>query len=164
LKEGLKDIDQQASRDVVQVTDKVDEGRYLQVNTDRLRNEELLTEAQKAEAREYAILLGMPESQIIFSDYTNTAFGDTFDVLRIGTDLLPSDTARQGTMYANSRVSWKSTLAHELEGHRAAALAGKTQENLLFEEVQASVRAARFAPGLTSTEIYFVKGCYCTIA
>jgi hypothetical protein len=31
-------------------------------------------------------------------------------------------------------------------------MAGKTQNLLYLEEAQASIRAARFAPGLTSTE------------
>jgi hypothetical protein len=41
---------------------------------------------------------------------------------------------------------------HELVGHREAALAGRTHGSLALEEAQASIRAARFAPGLSSTE------------
>ena len=37
-------------------------------------------------------------------------------------------------------------------GHREAALAGKTQDILSMEEAQASIRAARLAPDLDSTE------------
>ncbi|MBK7537716.1 MAG: hypothetical protein IPI49_20550 [Myxococcales bacterium] len=37
-------------------------------------------------------------------------------------------------------------------GHRRAAQAGRTQEKLVLEEAQASIRAARFAPGLTMLE------------
>lgn len=37
-------------------------------------------------------------------------------------------------------------------GHREAALAGRTQAIDALEEAQASIRAARFAPGLSSTE------------
>ena len=43
-------------------------------------------------------------------------------------------------------------IAHELIGHRAAALADKTQENDTLEEAQASIRAAKFTPDLTSSE------------
>ena len=37
-------------------------------------------------------------------------------------------------------------------GHREAALAGKTQDILSMEEAQASIRAARLAADLDSTE------------
>jgi hypothetical protein len=57
-----------------------------------------------------------------------------------------------GTLTANSRVSIKGTLAHEIVGHREAALVGRTLDNVFFEEAQASIRAARFAPDLSSTE------------
>jgi hypothetical protein len=43
---------------------------------------------------------------------------------------------------------------HELVGHREAALASKTQLETPLEEAQASIRAARFAPSLSSTERY----------
>jgi 2C-methyl-D-erythritol 2,4-cyclodiphosphate synthase len=46
----------------------------------------------------------------------------------------------------------RGAIAHELVGHRRAVLTGKTQEDDLLEEVQASIRAARFAPKLTGTE------------
>jgi hypothetical protein len=46
----------------------------------------------------------------------------------------------------------RGTLAHEIVGHREAALAGRTQSVPSLEEAQASIRAARFAPDLTSTE------------
>lgn len=53
---------------------------------------------------------------------------------------------------ANSRVSWKGAIAHELEGHRAAALVGKTHSNLVLEEVQASIRASKYGKDLTKLE------------
>ena len=60
----------------------------------------------------------------------------------------------KGTLTANTRLTWKSSIAHELVGHREAALAGKTQAEDPLEEAQASIRAAKFAPSLTSTERY----------
>jgi|LakMenEpi03Aug12_release.lakeMendotaPanAssembly.Ray.scaffolds.fasta_scaffold486350_2 hypothetical protein len=47
-----------------------------------------------------------------------------------------------------------SAIAHEIIGHREAELANMTNLNLILEEAQASIRAARFAPLLTSTERY----------
>ena len=46
----------------------------------------------------------------------------------------------------------RGAIAHELEGHRTAEILGKTNSNALLEEVQASIRAARFAPDLTTKE------------
>ena len=62
--------------------------------------------------------------------------------------------AGRGTRTANSRITWRGALAHDLIGHRDAALAAKTQTVNALEEAQASIRAARFAPELTHTERY----------
>jgi hypothetical protein len=78
---------------------------------------------------------------------------DSFDVLYIGSDVLPANTPTGlGTMTANSRDSWKGAISHELIGHREAALAGKTNAIPVLEEAQASIRAARFGPELSNTE------------
>jgi hypothetical protein len=58
---------------------------------------------------------------------------------------------------ANGKLSWRSAVAHELEGHRAAELAGKSQEKLLYEEVQASMRASHFGKELTAAERELLK-------
>ncbi len=85
----------------------------------------------------------------------NTAYSPGFDLLQIGSDVMPATRAPgTGTHSANTRLSWKGSIAHELVGHREAALADKTQSQLPLEEAQASIRAARFAPSLTSTERY----------
>jgi hypothetical protein len=120
-----------------------------QVDTGGLRNEAPLTKTEKAQVLSYAICLGMPKEAIIFSDNMNTSYTSLFgeEYLYIGTDVLPVTT---GT--ANSRISKHGAIAHELVGHRRAVLAGKTQENELLEEVQASIRAARFAPKLMIIE------------
>jgi hypothetical protein len=83
----------------------------------------------------------MPEENIVFNDDMNTYYSSLFgeDRLSIGTDILPVVTGS----YANSRISMYGAIAHELIGHRRAALFGKTQTNPLLEEVQASIRAAR---------------------
>jgi hypothetical protein len=75
-----------------------------------------------------------------------------YDILLLGTYLYPVKNIVHGAKNANSRVSWKSAVAHELIGHREAALKGWTQTNPLFEEAQASIRAARFAPDLLASE------------
>ena len=43
-------------------------------------------------------------------------------------------------------------IAHELIGHRKAALVGKTHPNEILEEAQASIRAAKFTPNLSDSE------------
>ncbi|NJL51049.1 MAG: hypothetical protein HC930_00495 [Hydrococcus sp. SU_1_0] len=85
----------------------------------------------------------------------NTAYSPGFDLLNIGTDVMPATKPKkQGTLTANTRLTWKSSIAHELVGHREAALGGNTQSEIPLEEAQASIRAARFAPSLLSTERY----------
>jgi hypothetical protein len=46
----------------------------------------------------------------------------------------------------------RGATAHEVVGHRAAELAARTQTEEVLEEAQASIRAGRFAPGLTRAE------------
>jgi len=54
--------------------------------------------------------------------------------------------------------SSKAAIAHEIVGHREACLQGWTQpkgrllSGTIMEDVQASIRAARFAPGLSNSE------------
>ncbi len=122
-----------------------------QVSTKGLRNEEPLNEIQKTNALNYAKKFGIAEENIHFSENVNTSYKLLFgqDFLYIGTDVLP---ATQKGLKANSRISMRGAIAHELEGHRKAELLGKTNPNELLEEVQASTRAARFAPELTTTE------------
>lgn len=123
------------------------------VSTGGLRNEISLTTSQKSEMSLYAIQLGVPEEAIVFSENMNTSYKMLFgsEKLYIGTDVLP---ALGKTTGANARISWRGALAHEIVGHRAAELAGMTHTNIILEEAQASIRAARFAPNLTSVERY----------
>lgn len=121
----------------------------LKVNTGGRRNEKPLTNMQIEEIKKYAVSLGMPEERIYYVDYDCTAYGSAFDLLRIGTDVYPSEHRSRN---ANSNISMRGAIAHEIVGHRMAALAGKTQDNEVLEEIQASIRAAKFAPDLSSTE------------
>jgi len=142
-------------------------GGYMQdfkVNTGGLRNEEPLTQKQIADAIEYAVKLNMPRDKIQYEEKQNLAYWETFDLLIIGTDLYPLENPAQGTKSANSRISWKSGIAHELIGHREAKLKGWTQENDIYEEVQASIRAARFAPDLSEIErITLLRDAVCRL-
>jgi len=123
----------------------------MQVSTGGKRNEKELTKEQFQKVKEYAIYLGMPENKIYYIDYDLTAYGHYYDLLRIGTDVFPLDSRVRDP---NSNISYKGAIAHEIIGHREAALKGKTHENPLLEEVQASIRAARFAPDLSLSERY----------
>jgi hypothetical protein len=120
------------------------------------RNAEPLTALNIQEARAYAQRLGLPEDRLQFFSHggahQRSAYSDLFDTVFVGPDLLPGS----GTgLAANSRVSANGLLAHEIVGHRETTLAGKAFEaGSLYDEVQASWRAARLAPDLTSAERY----------
>lgn len=76
------------------------------------------------------------------------SFQDGRSLLVIGTDAYPSKTPRN----ANEALPVNSSMAHEIVGHYEATLRGTVQEERLLDEAQASIRAARFADGLTSEE------------
>jgi hypothetical protein len=124
-------------------------GGFRRVNTDGQRNEIPLTDEQKEQAKVYAVSLGMPEDMIFFLDNFETGYGTTFDDLVIGTDVLPR---HERSKYPNDNVSLKGTIAHEIIGHRDAAIGGFTHPVDDLEETQASIRAARFAPNLSRQE------------
>ena len=137
-----------------------DKNKYS-VDTGELRGELPLTDFQKNQISEYIKLVesGAPSNvgyiRWVDDRQMNTAYSPGFDLLNIGTDVMPAATPQgQGTLAANTRLTWKSSIAHELVGHREAAFGGKTQLETPLEEAQASIRAARFAPSLTSTERY----------
>jgi putative NADPH-quinone reductase len=46
----------------------------------------------------------------------------------------------------------RATIAHEVYGHRHSRVAGKVHPEDWAEEAQASLRAAKFAPGLTDAD------------
>jgi hypothetical protein len=127
--------------------------KRFRIDTGGRRREKPLTAEQIRKAKDFAIELGMPEDQISYSDSQYyTGHEPNFDILLLGTDLYPAEDPKQGTKNANMRVTWKGAISHELVGHREAALKGWTQKNVLFEETQASIRAARFTPGLSDIE------------
>ena len=119
------------------------------VSTGGLRNEITLTKKQLDDVFSYAETLGIKKEKIRYGEHYNTSYGANFDMLYVGTDVYPST---NNVSKANSRVTYKGSIAHEVIGHREAALKGKTQQDNLLEEIQSSIRAARFAPELTSTE------------
>ncbi|WP_339189649.1 WXG100 family type VII secretion target [Paenibacillus sp. FSL R5-0490] len=136
-------------------------GDYRQISSDGLRNEIELTDAQKTELVSYSVRLGFPEENIVFREHWNT--GMMYDRLYINTDVLPAESLGIGTLSANTRVSGRATIAHEIIGHYEAFKSGKAFElynlddatyarNFALDEAQASIRAARFAPELTSIE------------
>ena len=129
------------------------------------RNTEPLTEAQIAEVKAYSQELGIPEESFAFTQF-NTAYGNLFGMERVqvGTDVAPLTNPPQSGITANSRISIKGSLAHEWVGHGGAGRAGRAFDrgelgnpnkfNIALDEAQASIRAARFAPGLTPLERY----------
>ena len=87
---------------------------------------------------EYAFFASVP--------FTGTEYVRLF----IGTDVYPS----KSPVSENGKVSFKATIAHEIVGQREAYLKGWTQPEgnclpgTIMEEIQASIRAARFTPDL----------------
>jgi len=122
------------------------------ISTGGIRNEESLSDVQLQDAINFAICLGMPVDRIKYSDNYYTGYGAEYDILLIGTDLYPGNGVISGMQKWNSLVSWKGSIGHELIGHREAALKGWSQQVLIYEEAQASIRAARFTPELTYIE------------
>ena len=122
-------------------------GAIMKVQTGGRRNETPLTESQIKENIDYVVSLGMKREQVRYGEHYYTSYGSGFDMVYLGTDLYPAKNGKT----ANERISNKAALAHEIVGHRetykrGTSLFGKDD---LLDEVQASIRAARFAPGLT---------------
>lgn len=116
------------------------------------RNELKLTYEQRKECLEYIELLGF-KHDISFSEYSNTAFvssqeGDKYCRLIIGTDVYPSFSGSK----PNEQISFRGAIAHEIVGHYEAWIGGFECDNVFIDEAQASIRAARFADGLTYIE------------
>ena len=125
-------------------------GATMKVQTGGRRNETPLTKSQVKENIDYAVSLGMKREQVRYGDHYNTSYGSAFDMLYLGTDLYPAKNGKT----ANERISNRGALAHEIVGHRETFLKGTSlfEEDELLDEVQASIRAARFAPGLTTKD------------
>lgn len=140
-----KGIDKSVKNGIIDLTGDA----MLKVTTGGIRNERNLTETEIKAAFDYAVSLGMPEENIRYSDTYYTCYGGLLDILLIGTDVYPSEKHQKS---ANSNVSMHGAIAHEIMGHRRAALAGKTQSDNILEEAQASIRAAKFTPDLSDSE------------
>ncbi len=117
-----------------------------------IRNEIPLLSGERGFVTEYLTALNVDMDKVVFTDVYRTAYNEKFDAYIIGTDVKPLDNAKLGVRNANQRISIKGTLAHEVIGHREAHIKGWTQYDDILEEVQASIRAARFAPGLSNAE------------
>jgi uncharacterized Zn-binding protein involved in type VI secretion len=125
---------------------------FRRVSSGGKRGEEALTATQKAELEEYIKKCGAPDNvRWVDNVEMNTAYGANFDLLNVGSDVMPASGALDN-LPANSRVSAKGAIAHELVGHREAALAGKTHADDFLEEAQASFRASQHGPDLTPAE------------
>ncbi|MFT3779309.1 MAG: LysM peptidoglycan-binding domain-containing protein [Ottowia sp.] len=131
------------------------EGTFYNVASNGVRGEVPLTPQQRVQIEDYLSRFDTEGLSVRWVDNSNlnTAYGSMYGehILNIGSDVIPGGVG-VGTLTANSRVSTNGALAHELVGHMEAGMAGRTQDLLHLEEAQASIRAARFAPGLTSIE------------
>ncbi|MEH7275210.1 SpvB/TcaC N-terminal domain-containing protein [Neobacillus vireti] len=118
------------------------------------RNTTPLSPEEVKAAENYAISLGMPQDRIMYRPLQNTAHWPESDLLMIGPDVNPvtSEGLINPNNPANSLITQRGTIAHEVLGHRSAYLAGMTHNLDWAEEAQASFRAALIAPGLTGEE------------
>ena len=136
-----KDLQKQGESGIVKK-----QGEF-RVDTGKKRNEQPLTIEQKEECKRIAVAYGMPEDKIVFVEDMYTGYFPLGDKLYIGTDVYPSG----NTEKANYKLSHTAAIAHEIVGHREAALLGKTQLVDYLEEAQASLRASK-AHGLSDIE------------
>lgn len=138
--------------------------RMKKVYTDGKRNEKKLTYEQRKACLEYIELLGF-EHDVSFSEYSTTAFvytseGDKYCRLIIGTDVYPG----VGASKPNEKITFKGAIAHEIRGHYDAWIGGYECTNSYVDEAQASIRAARFAQGLSLDErIILIKDGLCRL-
>ena len=132
--------------------EKGSEHGIMKVNTGGLRNETPLTTQQIKENVDIAVLLGMPREQIRYGEHYSTAYGSGFDMLYIGTDVYPNDNGKT----ANQRVSNRGALSHEIVGHRETVKRGTAKDDVVLDEAQASIRAARFSRILSNKERYIL--------
>lgn len=131
----------------------VEAAMVRKVESDGRRNEQALTDEQIREVNKVVALYNLPGLDVRFSESTNTGYKDLFgtEILYIGTDVYPSlePTQKYPQYKANNSLSMPAAIAHELAGHRDAEIAGMTHPDELFEEVQASIRAAMYGQDLT---------------
>lgn len=130
---------------------KQENGRKMKMaETGQRRNEEPLTNEQYEHALREVRRHGYT-GLVQYGRYQLTgfiSFQDGTHFLVIGTDAYPSKTPRN----ANEALPVNSAMAHEVVGHYETWLRGTIQEERLLDEAQASIRAARFAEGLTDEE------------
>lgn len=158
LQRGDEDFSDESCSDLRNIAD-----------TKGFRNDLPLTEEQISELVSYAKSLGFSEEKIyIADDMTSSNTGMLYDeILIINNDVLPTN---QSTNNPNALVSGKGTIAHEIIGHYETAIKGtsfsqcdiienqlvRNSYNTALDEAQASIRAARFAPDLTTAERYIL--------
>ncbi|MBR0380835.1 MAG: minor capsid protein [Eubacterium sp.] len=117
----------------------------MNVDTGGIRNQDSLTEKQINNCIDYAVELGMPRERIAYRDTYWTGYNPDYDILLIGTDAYPNPKSQT----ANGRLSYKAAIAHEVIGHRETSMRGTSRDkDDPMDEAQASIRAARFSPGL----------------
>lgn len=117
------------------------------------RNTELLTSVQQQDVLDYAKVLGTDADNIRFYSYDAPSnYSDLLDTVFVGPDIYPGAGVTSSVV---DRLSMRATLAHEVVGHRYSTLAGRDfAPGSYLDEFQASYRAAKLAPDLTSTERY----------
>ena len=152
---GSKETGEYGKSHFIKSLDKLTETKFFPMAVqESRRGTTFLTNKEFAQAKNYAVKLGMPENKIYRREDMNTSWGVMFgkEMLNVGPDALPVLRLSGRTLPPNSYISLKGGIAHEVIGHRQAYLAGKMQESPILEEVQASLRAAVLAPNLTVSE------------
>lgn len=125
----------------------IDQNAIMRIDTNGVRNDEPLTEEQIEKCYSFAESLGFPRNRMSYSENYWTGHSPDSDILLIGTDVFPSKT----NMTAHGQLDYQCAIAHEVIGHRGVSLHGGSEweKDDVRDEAQASIRAARFTPGLT---------------
>jgi hypothetical protein len=136
------------------------------IDTGGKRNELPLTDEQVKELVDYAVKLGFPIDKIHICRPDDSSPTGIFcgEILFINNDALPNPNNEDNP---NSLISGKGTIAHEVIGHFETIEKGTAinaysfdsdgalvcdRDKLVLDEAQASMRAAKFAPDLTTEE------------
>lgn len=119
-----------------------------------LRNIDDITEKQANDAVEFAVSLGFPRDRIrVARGSTTGVLGGENGILHIANDCYPNPEGRK----VNATLSYRAALAHEIIGHYESLLNKNAFEPAsLLDEVQASIRAARFAPNITDEDRFML--------
>jgi hypothetical protein len=121
---------------------------------DPTRNQQALTAAQRQHLEDAALRYGASPDSLMHTD-SRTGYEPGRDRVHLGPDAFPLPPEQRptgGSNPANPQLGPDAAIAHEVIGHREAALGGATRPHPQLEEAQASIRAGLHASDLPDEE------------